>query len=702
MHKRPKRKLIIQISVILGVIILPLLYSYFYLGAFWDPYSTLNTLPVAVVNNDKGTVIHDTKRNLGEEMWNELNKDKTLKFIKTDETDATNGTKNNKYYAMIVVPSDFSANIASSSQQNKQTASILFSANEKRNFLASQILSKATLQIEEKLRGNVNKEITANLSDELRETPAKLTELHDGMAQLHDGSSKLEDGAEKVKTGSGKLSQGTADLLQGTNEFSSKFNTYKNGITDAKTGIGSLSTGADSLDNGIDTLLMGATALESSTKSLTELQAGAKTLSDNASFFNANMTTYTTGVSALIDNATQTQSFLTAYVAANPSLMEDPKFAGFITKMSDPALQNNIKALSEATETLKDASSKISGGLSQLSGSTQSLPQLQAAIGQIKQGLIQAKTGSSQLSDGAGKLNTGMTAISQATEQLSKGSQDIKNGAAAANNGATSLKNGTSDLAAGAKVLKDGFKDANDGVASSIITAKEKLKNLDGLDSYAGEPVAIKTESINPVPNYGTAFSPYFLSLSLWVGAIIIFVGIFLDSDNKFRVLSKNAENKVLRTFLYLLIGFVQAIVLAIVLKLCLGLRVNNPWLFLLSCCLVSAVFISIVQFFMVFLQDAGKFLSLLLLILQLTSCGGTFPMETVPKFFNVLYPFMPMTYSVNLFKEAISGSDSSAVLSNVLILSAILLVFTAITIVMAKLRSNKAGTVSLIAIPES
>jgi len=209
------------------------------------------------------------------------------------------------------------------------------------------------------------------------------------------------------------------------------------------------------------------------------------------------------------------------------------------------------------------------------------------------------------------------------------------------------------------------------------LDANDQLKVLDGLDKYAKNPVEVSTEPYAPVPNYGTSFAPYFMSLSLWVGGLMIFFGIYLDADSKFKLLSRNAENKVLRTFLYLVIGLFQSVILGMILLFGLNLKVNHVGFFFASCILVSFVFISIIQFLLIFLKDVGKFLSLGFLILQLTSCGGTFPMETVPKIFNDLYPFMPMTYSVGLFKEAISGvGNTSTAWHNVCILLIIWLVF--------------------------
>ena len=129
---------------------------------------------------------------------------------------------------------------------------------------------------------------------------------------------------------------------------------------------------------------------------------------------------------------------------------------------------------------------------------------------------------------------------------------------------------------------------------------------------------------------------------------------------------------------------------LGVALKYCLGLTVKNTGLYFLACGLYSLVAVSIIQFFMVNFKDLGKFLCIVILILQLTACGGTFPMETIPKFFNVIYPFMPMTYSVGLFKEAISGGDTVLIARNAGILAAIAVGFTALSIVLSSVSRSR------------
>jgi putative membrane protein len=658
---------ILKVLLVIGVIVIPVLYSYFYLGAFWDPYSRLDTMPVAVVNNDVGATMNGENRNIGEELCQELKDSGEIKFVFTDEATAKKGTEGKDYYAMILIPEEFSKNIASAETVDKQMATITYSANEKRNYLASQILSRAMLEIEESVQSNVNQEIVQKLADSINEVPDQMDELSEGLTQLQEGSGKLLDG--------------THTLAEGTNTFSDKFDQYQEGVTALKDGSDSLSYGAASLDNGLTKLLDGANKLSASTENIGDLTEGAKSLAAGAQQLNDGLIQYTAGVDNLISTVDSTSSFLKQYVTqVNPSIMKDPAFAAFITKMSDPDNAQSIETLQKASTKLKQASKQINTGAAALSEGSSSLPELKAAIATLSEGLKGAKAGSAQLAEGSKTLSEGVNTVNTATSKLSDAAEDLAEGAQKVNDGTATLS--------------DGITEAKDGAANAITDTNDQLDSLNGLADYAKDPVEIVTDNVVSVPNYGTAFAPYFMSLSLWVGALIMFVGIYMDSKSKFKILTENSEHKMARGFIYLGIGFAQAIILAWILQYSLGLEVAHPGYYYGACCLVSMVFIAIVQFLMVYLKDVGKFLTILLLILQLTSCGGTFPMETVPKFFNVLYPYMPMTYSVGLFKEVVSGTIGTEARNNTIVLLIILVVFMVLTSVFARGKNKREASV--------
>ena len=750
-----------RLAVVLGIIIIPLLYSYLYLGAFWNPYSRLDVLPIAIVNEDQGAVIRNRDRNVGEELITALQEDGSLKFIVTTQEDAKAGTQDSKYYAAMIIPSDFSLDIASAETTDKTTATILFAANEKKNYLASQIVKSAVTQVEENLRSKIDAEIVGGLADRLTAVPQSLTELSDGIGKLEDGSStlavgskdlsggaqELSDGAltvsdataalaagtenlssgmQKLASGASALTAGTNDLTAGTQLFVVNMHSFLSGLQNAAAGSAKLTGGASSLDTGIDSLLSGVQELSASTQDIDKLSSSAVQLAEGAKTLNVSLTAYISGVDSLIAGVNSTSAFLTNYVTnINPSIMNDPYFAGFMAGMSDPAMNNNIAVLSAANVRMKAGSEQIAAGSAALASGSSGLSDIHTALTQIEAGLVQAKAGSASLSGGAADLNAGLTQLGTAAGQLDTasvslasgastisgaaatlfdGASKLSDGASSLSSGAQSLASGTgelsggvqtlaegaADLSTGAYDLEDGITTAKTGVDDSITTADEDLSKLDGLSDFANAPVTVENTPTNPVPNYGTAFAPYFLSLSLWVGALMIFLGTYMDNDDSFTILSRSSKRKYLRSFIYLGLGLVQALVLGKVLEIGLGLTVKSESLYYLACCLFSVTSVSIIQFFMVNCKAIGKFLCIILLILQLTSCGGTFPMETVPGMFNVLYPFMPMTYSVGLFKEAISGGDSTLIAGNAIILIAITAAFTVLSLVMTSRDSRK------------
>ena len=208
--KSTYKKRVVPCLILLGVIIIPLLYSYFYLGAFWDPYSRLDKVPVAVVNEDTGATINDKSRNRGDEMCDKLKEDASLKFSFINDEKAEKGLKENDYYAIIKIPADFSSQIASASETTKQTAIITYSSNEKRNYLATQILNNAVAKIEKSVRSTVDDEIVSTLSDQLTSVPDQLQTLSDGLTTLKDGSTDLSDGTTKLANASITISAGNS------------------------------------------------------------------------------------------------------------------------------------------------------------------------------------------------------------------------------------------------------------------------------------------------------------------------------------------------------------------------------------------------------------------------------------------------------------------------------------------------------------
>lgn len=820
MIKNNRKGIIAKVAIIIGVIIIPLLYSFFYLQAFWDPYARLTDVDVAVVNLDKGAVINGENRNLGEEICDNLKEDGTLGVVFTNEADADDGLLQQKYYATITIPADFSENVSSiDSDSEKIHSAIIYKANQKKNYLASQILENAMPTIKQSVNSSIDKEIISTLCEKLNSVPDEMGELQDGFDKLQNGSQELSDGSNLLNTGAGDLSNGAYDLVDGANQIANGTFDLKKGMKDLDAGIGTLKDSAPTLAKGVKDLNKGASDVNSGADAVA---GGASSVADGAKDLKNGIKAYTKGVADASDGSAALVTGLKTYTSGveDASKGASTLYNGIvkvssgvdtmaasvnasISTLGATASDENLAALNGGIESITQAIGAIKGFMNayEQTGDEQYLQKAQYYLGllddttlqtvsggvssltdgmksvkeqtaQLAQGLqtVQAAFGSEETADtliyGANALNLGlaelaknndtinggMTALDAGLSTLAKNNEDLNTGASSLatgaktlSNGASTLAKGTSDLAKGTKklnkniptltsginALKDGSKQlvdgstdlnngakvlatgsgqlydgtltllqgtddladgikqlsdgidtASTGVDDSVDDMNEKLNALDGLADYGEEPVTYETEYVQPVANYGSAFAPYFMGLSLWVGGLMIFFGIYLDYKKKIYSLSKDGKNLPIKFLSFGGISIAQGVCLALVIKYALGIAVNNMGLLCFACILTSLTFMVIIQFFIIHTGNIGKFLALFILILQLTSSAGTFPIETQSKFFIVISKYLPMTYSTQLFKEAISGTCGSWAMHNALVLVVFLVIFAAITII--------------------
>jgi putative membrane protein len=728
MQKLKKYKII---AVIIAVIAIPLVYSYFYLDAFWDPYSKLDNLPVAVVNQDKGTAINGENRNLGKEITDRLGKDKSLKWVIASESDAKSGLEDRRYYAVINIPGDFSENISTAGNSEKSQGVLIYNVNEKRNYLASQVLNRVTLEFKDEISNDVTKEIVGTLLDQIKSVPDDLKKLDDGLNQLRDGAGKIYegtnglvngqkssvDGLQALNKGLNDTKKGSALLAEKSGELSDGANRFHQALSGSKD-IASLLTGSKDFSDGISRLNSGVSQLNTGVSliapKVTEMQKGMSDLDKGLQSFTSGLNNYVESVNKAAEAQDNMGTAIVKYAKSHPDALNDPNFKAVVEALEASSsgseqLKLAGSQLTASGKNLADGSGKISAGITQLSGGMGSLSksigtlaagsnQLAGSYPVIDQGIRKTIKTAAETS---GQLSVGALAISHGNSQLSDGILKLKDGGNRLLDGSDKLYAGAKQLQSGMGDLKNGISEAGSSVSSSLLKAGDELNGTDGLKEYIADPVKLTEKKLHGIPDYGTAFTPYFVSLSLWVGALMMFFAIYLDPDVKFRRLAKESRG-LLRYAAYSFIGIAQALILDIVLLAVLHLQVANTFLFIAASIVISLSFTSIIRFLLTQLKDVGKFAAILLLILQLTSCGGTFPMELVPHFFNVINPFMPMTYSVNTLKEVISGISNGYLVQNLLILVAIMVVFTILNLAASKLRlgnlladSGEAGRLS-------
>lgn len=690
-----KPKVIIPIIVVLFI---PVLYSGMFLAAFWDPYGKMNEIPVAVVNEDTGAEYEGKSLQVGKDLIEELKKgnDFSWKFVSREEADK--GMKANEYYMTIVIPENFSSQATTVMDENPQPAELVFEPNEGYNFLAAQIGGTAVKEIKSKVSAKVTEAYTETLLEQVEKVSGGLNDAGSGASTLNEGAAKLDEGAEKLKENLSKLVAGTNKLNNGITPLKKGVGDLSKGAADLQTGAAKLSGGLNQLKAAEQKLESGATqaydggvklqnGLESSVEGANKLKAGLASAQEGSGKLVAGLESSSEGSAKVAEGAKSVAQGLEQLAKSNPELAQSPAVQ---------QLLGASKAVAQGSEQVQQAQAQLLQGSRELHSAHGQLlqggEQLAQGQQQLAQGAGQLTSGQKQLTDGlklfGGKLSeaaAGGHELAQGAGKLSAGARKLGDGMGQLSGGVETLASGSKQLGAGAGELKNGMDKLTEGsgeLASKLNEAAEKtsgVKKNDKLVSMYAEPVQVKEQKISEVPNYGTGFSPYFLSLGLFVGALISTLVVPLRGSS---VADASAWNRfVSRALAFTGMGLAQSLMASLLVLYGLGLEVKSVPLFFLFSFVTSLCFMFIIQALVTWLENPGRFLAILMLIFQLTTSAGTFPLELIPDWMKAFNPLLPMTYSVSGYKAVVSTGDFSHAWNQLAVLAGFGVVFLALTL---------------------
>lgn len=658
------KKNIQKASIIVGIIILPIIYSICYLNGFWDPYNSLDKVKIAIVNND------ECKTNCkGIKLVNKLKENKTFAFIETTKINADKGLINKRYYGEIIIPKDFTKTLNNADKKTRKKATLEVTTNTKTSYIISQIISSATKEINKEINGEINEEITKRLTGNLYNVPKQTEKISNGLKKINSGTQTLSDGSKK--------------LNEGTKKLYIKYQEFDNGTKDLSKGTNKLLINYKKLNDSITKVSEGTNKLKEKTQNFNELIEGLEKLKEGSNNLNTNFENYKALSNDMLENTDIAYISILEYIQNHPEAMQDEN----MQKAYSAAIKYHSYKLPQTDtsiiNTLKNSNTMLSNGIYQINNGIEGIYNKKDDINTLNKSI-------NDLDNYIKQINNGSNEIYQVLEKINNGSQTITTNSTKIKNGIKQINNGSQTLADGSKTLKSGINTAKNEVDIKIKETKKETEKLKGLPQYSKNPTKIKETNYGNVKDYGTFFSPYFISLSIWVGGILILMGLYYDPDERIKVLGRNSNNKKLRLLLYNIIGITQAIVLGFVLKEMLGFNVTSTPLYYLSCILISEVFLSIIIFLFFNLKDIGKFLGIAFLVVQLASCGGTFPVETEPAFYQTVSPYMPMTYSVNLLRESFVTINNSMLKDNVIVLLMIFIIFTTLSLIIDIIKNKK------------
>ena len=662
-HLFDNKILLISMAVISFI---PILYSGFFLGSIWDPYGQTKNLPVAFVNEDKGASLNGKSLNVGESVEKKLKDNHDLGWEFVSKQQADEGVNNGHFYAVVTIPSDFSQKAASITESEPQQAVINFTTTPAKNYIGSLVSNQAAA----KVKSSVSEQITQAYAKGILENLDKLgigldtaangaSTLHDGLGRLQSGTQTYVGGVKQLAVNQQSLAGGLAQLSDGSRKLQAGLGQLSNNLP-TESQLSQLSDGMKQLQSGINQLNASVrnpspALVAQQNKVETDAQTLVQTMKDSESdLLTAGDTLRILGAQAAASGGDSTTISLPQISSISQAL-----------KKTQPIIVQ-MGMLHEDLQTLKQ---QLSAQQTQLQAGVSALNN---GVNQLAPNAITAFNGYNSVRFANNQLLAGSASLTNGLSEAKSGSQKLANGASLLESRSGALIDGTSQLASGADTLANKLADASNRIKiqPTGATTQQQIAN----------PVKSEMTEKGNVPNYGYALSPYVLSLSLFVGAIVLNViypirKTFSEQESAIRWWLSKASVAGMAAFM-------QATILMLVMVFFLGLTPEHPAHFIGAIYLTSFAYMSIVSLLVIVLDNPGRFLAMVLLVLQLGSSEGTFPIQTANGFFRAINPLVPMTYSIRALRQAISGGlDNTFYGDSMWVLVGFLLVANLLTI---------------------
>ncbi|GGA54258.1 phage infection protein [Kroppenstedtia guangzhouensis] len=645
--------------IIGGLILLPSLYAWFNIKASWDPYGNTQGVPVAVTNLDKGTTVRGHEIRLGDEVVRSLKKNKKLGWIFINQKKAYEGVRRGDVYASITIPEDFSKKIATVITGEPVKPEIVYYVNEKINAIAPKMTEKGATGIVQQVSDNFVKTATGAMFKTFNELGIELEREWPTVKALEELVFRLEksfptvnravrialEDVNKAAEITGKAQRGLARAARITRdgkEFTHRLHRFLDHLR------GSTETLLPRVKDRIETVHQTAVSMQQLTSRLQKTDMDPTDVKSAVSEATGRLTAGLTATDHIIQllervNRLADQPILDPEIKRLQRIREGFQQQLMLLDRIESTVSNGEAPGKDLFRRWNDASritqQRTQDVMNRLEGEFQ--PKIRKGLDQADSSLDRVQ---SILDETDRTLPDVNKIIRDATKGIAVGKKELR-----------TIKEHLPQIEAKVHHLADEIRKAE--AETDLGEVIDLLKNDFHKESdFFAQPVLLREVKLYPIPNYGSAMSPFYTVLSLWVGTLLL-VSLLTTEVHDPHGVYKSYQVYFGRYLTFLTIALMQSVIVTVGNLFVLHTYCSDPLWFVLFGLLISAVSMLIVYTLVSVFGNVGKALSIVLLVLQLSASGGTFPVQVMPLFFQAIHPFLPFTYAISMMREAVGGA---------------------------------------------
>lgn len=663
----------VALIIIGGLIFLPSFYAWFNIKASWDPYGQTDQIPVGVVNEDEGATVRGESIDVGKDLVDTLQENKAMDWRFTDRKTAMEEVEYGNYFAVIVIPKDFSKQLGSVMEDNPEKANVEYYVNEKVNAIAPKITEKGASVIVEQISSQFISTVNGVIFDMFNQLGIELEKDLPDIKRFENYVFEME---EKLPEINDLLNQSLSDANQAQDIVNKAQNLIPNAQKVTDNGLTTIDNTTSFLKEAEDRLNKMAPQIETDLRKVKDVANKANNFLQDIQKVDVDFS----GGKELANQMNQQLDDGANRVGAVISSLEQLKQQNDQTDNNESEQGNSSNVNREQIDQVIKRLTTLQEALTNIKETNKEVIQFIDAkdkdVDQMVNDLQQVAENTSTNIDAfvkeykASIEPTVMEEISRAKSTLSEARGILVDIQETIPEVERILGSTESNLGKGEDVLKQALGEFP-YVNSKVNELADRIRSIKGdtdineiikllqndpeaEKGFFAEPVQLNQNKLFPMENYGTGMTPFYTALAIWVGGLLLISLLATDVHDQINYTERQMYFGRLYTFMG--IGFLQTIIVTAGDLLLLGVDAAAPYWFMTFGIFISFIFMLIIYTVVSVFGDVGKAMAIVFLVLQIAGSGGTYPVVLLPEFFQMINPFLPFTYAIDLLRESVGG----------------------------------------------